>query len=277
VTDAGLAGAAAEQAAAALAQRLGVARHDAVVVLGSGWDPAAEALGSVVAEVPVGELPGFVVPVAPGHQGIVRSYDLDGRALLVFFGRTHLFEGLGPGPVAHPVRVGAASGARLAVLTNATGSLRADWTPGTGVVLRDHINWTRVSPLTGASFVDLTDAWSPRLRAAARELDPTLVEGVYALMPGPSVQSGAETRMLRTLGADLVGMSVAVEAIAARAAGLELLGLSVASTIEDAGVALDPIAVLDIVHATARRLGPVIAGVLTRALTTTPSAPEEQQ
>jgi purine-nucleoside phosphorylase len=90
------------------------------------------------------------------------------------------------------------------------------------------------------------------------------------------VQSGAETRMLRTLGADLVGMSVAVEAIAARAAGLELLGLSVASTIEDAGVALDPIAVLDTVHATARRLGPVIAGVLTQALTTTPSAAPEE-
>jgi purine-nucleoside phosphorylase len=263
----------AQRAAAALEERIGVPRHDATVVLGSGWDPAADAFGRVVGEAPVGELPGFVVPVAPGHQGVVRSYDLDGMALLVFFGRTHLFEGLGPGPVAHPVRVGAATGARVAVLTNATGSLRADWQPGTGVLVRDHINWTRVSPLVGAAFVDLTDAWSPRLRAIARELEPGLVEGVYALMPGPSVQSGAETRMLRTLGADLVGMSVAVEAIAARAAGLELLGLSIASTIEDAGVALDPIAVLDVAHATARRLGPVIAGVLATALSTSVLAP----
>lgn len=269
----------AEQAAAAVAQRTGVPRHDATVVLGSGWDLAAQAFGRQVAEVPVGELPGFAVPVAPGHRGVLRSYDLDGLAVLAFFGRTHLFEGLGPGAVAHPVRVGAAAGSRVAVLTNATGSLRADWQPGTPVLVRDHINWTRVSPLEGATFVDLTAAWSPRLRGLAREIDPSLVEGVYALMPGPSVQSGAETRMLRGFGADLVGMSVAVEAIAARAAGLELLGLSIASTIEDSGVELDPIAVLEIAQATARRMGPVIAGVLTAALapaTVTVSPPSEK-
>jgi purine-nucleoside phosphorylase len=256
------------QAAAAVAELTGVARHDATVVIGSGWDAAADALGRVVAEIPVVDLPGFVAPVAPGHRGVVRSYDLAGLAVLVFFGRTHIFEGLGPGPVAHPVRVGAAAGSRIAVLTNATGSLRADWTPGTGVLIRDHINWTRISPVVGANFVDLTDAWSPRLRGIARALDPGLVEGVYALMPGPSVQSGAETRMLRGFGADLVGMSVAIEAIAAREAGLELLGLSIASTLEDAGVELDPIKVLEIAHATARRLGPVIAGVLTQSLAT---------
>jgi purine-nucleoside phosphorylase len=256
------------QAAAAVAELTGVARHDATVVIGSGWDAAADALGRVVAEIPVVDLPGFVAPVAPGHRGVVRSYDLAGLAVLVFFGRTHIFEGLGPGPVAHPVRVGAAAGSRIAVLTNATGSLRADWTPGTGVLIRDHINWTRMSPVVGANFVDLTDAWSPRLRSIARALDPGLVEGVYALMPGPSVQSGAETRMLRGFGADLVGMSVAIEAIAAREAGLELLGLSIASTLEDAGVELDPIKVLEIAHATAQRLGPVIAGVLTQSVST---------
>jgi purine-nucleoside phosphorylase len=263
----------ATQAAAAVAELTGVARHDATVVIGSGWDAAADALGRSVAEIPVVDLPGFVAPVAPGHRGVVRSYDLDGLAVLVFFGRTHIFEGLGPGAVAHPVRVGAAAGSRVAVLTNATGSLRADWTPGTGVLIRDHINWTRISPIVGANFVDLTDAWSPRLRGIARALDPGLVEGVYALMPGPSVQSGAETRMLRGFGADLVGMSVAIEAIAAREAGLELLGLSIASTLEDAGVELDPIKVLEIAHATALRLGPVIAGVLTQSLATTAPQP----
>jgi purine-nucleoside phosphorylase len=263
----------ATRAATAVAELTGVARHDATVVIGSGWDAAADALGRVVAEIPVVDLPGFVAPVAPGHRGVVRSYDLDGLAVLVFFGRTHIFEGLGPGPVAHPVRVGAAAGSRVAVLTNATGSLRADWQPGTGVLIRDHINWTRISPIVGANFVDLTDAWSPRLRGIARSLDPGLVEGVYALMPGPSVQSGAETRMLRGFGADLVGMSVAIEAIAAREAGLELLGLSIASTLEDAGVELDPIKVLEIAHATALRLGPVIAGVLTQSLATTAAQP----
>lgn len=263
----------AAQAAAAVAELTGVARHDATVVIGSGWDAAADALGKVVAEIPVADLPGFVAPVAPGHRGVVRSYALDGLAVLVFFGRTHIFEGLGPGPVAHPVRVGAAAGSRVAVLTNATGSLRADWTPGTGVLIRDHINWTRISPIVGANFVALTNAWSPRLRSIARSLEPGLVEGVYALMPGPSVQSGAETRMLRGFGAELVGMSVAIEAIAAREAGLELLGLSIASTLEDAGVELDPIKVLEIARATAQRLGPVIAGVLTQSLATTATQP----
>lgn len=264
----------AAEAAVALAQLTGVTRHDATVVIGSGWDAAAECFGKAVAEIPVGDLPGFVVPVAPGHRGVVRSYDLDGIAVLVFFGRTHIFEGLGPGPVAHPVRVGAATGSRVAVLTNATGSLRADWPPGTGVLIRDHINWTRVSPIVGANFVDLTDAWSPRLRRIALSLEPALVEGVYALMPGPSVQSGAETRMLRSFGADLVGMSVAIEAIATREAGLEMLGLSIASTIEDAGVALDPIEVLGIAHTTALRLGPVIAGVLTQSLAPANATPQ---
>ena len=245
-------------------------------MIGSGWDGAADSLGRVVSEIAVRDLPGFVVPVAPGHRGLVRSYDLDGAAVLVCFGRTHIFEGHGPAAVAHPVRVGAAAGSRVVVLTNATGSLRPDWQPGTGVLIRDHINWTRVSPVVGASFVDLTDAWSPRLRRIARSLDPALVEGVYALMPGPSVQSGAETRMLRSFGADLVGMSVAIEAIAAREAGLEMLGLSIASTIEDTGVALDPIKVLEIAHATAVRLGPVIAGVLSQSLAPTTATTQPQ-
>ena len=101
------------QAATALAERTGVARHDAVVVLGSGWDAATEVLGTLVAELPVAELPGFLAPVAPGHRGLVRSYDLDGVAVLAYLGRTHLYEGHGPAPVAHPVRVAAAAGARV--------------------------------------------------------------------------------------------------------------------------------------------------------------------
>lgn len=249
-------------AAAKLAERTGVARHDAVVVFGSGWDDAAEALGTPVAEVAVAELPGFLAPVAPGHLGLVRSYDLDGLAVLAYLGRTHLYEGHGPGPVAHPVRVAAAAGARVAVLTNASGGLRDDWPPGTGALIADHLNLTFVSPLSGADFVDLTDAWSPRLRAVARQADPTLVEGVYAQLRGPSVQTVAETAMLRTLGADLVGMSTVVEAIAARAAGLELIGLSAVTTQEGTGEALDPDEVVAVARATAKRLSGVVRAAL---------------
>ena len=252
----------ATDAAAALARATGVPRHDAVVVLGSGWDAAADALGSPVAELPVADLPGFLAPVAPGHRGLVRSYDLDGVRVLVYLGRTHLYEGHGPGPVAHPLRVAAAAGATVAVLTNASGGLRPDWPPGTGALLADHLNLTFVSPLDGPQFVDLTDAWSPRLRAVARAADPTLVEAVYAQLRGPSVQTVAETSMLRTLGADLVGMSTVVEAIAARAAGLELLGLSAVTTLEGTGEELDPDDVVAVAEATARRVSAVLPVVL---------------
>lgn len=256
-------------AATSLAERTGVGIHRAVVVLGSGWDVAAECMGRLVAELPVTDLPGFRATVAPGHRGVVRSYDLDGDPVLVFLGRTHLYEGHGPGPVAHPLRVAAAAGAQLAVLTNASGSLRPDWSPGTGAVLTDHINWTGVSPLTGPRFVDLTDAWSPDLRDAARAADPTLVAAVYAQMTGPAIQTGAETRMLRTVGADLLGMSTVVEAIAARAEGLELLGLSAVTTVEDSGVELDPDDVVAVATETARRLGPVVRTVLRDCLART--------
>jgi purine-nucleoside phosphorylase len=252
----------AARAAGVIAQRSGVTRHDATVVLGSGWDRAADSLGSVVAEIPTAQLPGFLPLTAPGHRGLLRSYDLEGLAVLVFFGRTHLYEGHGPAPVAHAVRTAAATGARLAVLTNASGGLRPDWAPGTAAVLADHINWTQVSPLVGPSFVDLTDAWSPRLRRLARELDPSLVEGVYAQLTGPAIQTAAETEMLRTLGADLVGMSTVVEAIAAREAGLELFGLSAVTTREGTGEVLDPDEVVAIAERTAARSAQLVARLL---------------
>ncbi len=253
----------AAEAAAAVATRTGVPRHTAVVVLGSGWAVAAGQLGRVVAELPTSDLPGFRPPAAPGHAGLLRSCDLDGLPVLAYLGRTHLFEGQGPGAVAHAVRTAAAAGCRTAVLTNASGSLRPDWKPGTGVLIADHLNLSGTSPLVGANFVDLTDCWSPRLRAAARAVDPSLVDGVYAMMSGPSVQTAAETQMLRVMGADLVGMSTVLEAIAGWEAGMELLGLSATTTIEASGEALDPDAVVAVGTETARRLGPVSASVLT--------------
>jgi purine-nucleoside phosphorylase len=266
----------AAEAAEVLARATGVAHHDAVVVLGSGWDAAADVLGTLVAELPVTSLPGFLAPVAPGHRGLARSYDLDGLAVLAYLGRTHLYEGHGPGPVAHPVRVAAAAGARVAVLTNASGGLRADWPPGTGALIADHLNLTFVSPLTGPEFVDLTDAWSPRLRAVARAADPTLVDAVYAQLRGPSVQTVAETGMLRALGADLVGMSTVVEAIAARAAGLELLGLSAVTTLEGTGEELDPDDVVRVAEDTARRVAGVLPDVLGAVRDDLPTTNEEE-
>jgi purine-nucleoside phosphorylase len=252
-------------AAAAIADRTGVPRHDVLVVLGSGWAGAAEAFGPPVASVPVGELPGFVTPVADGHLGVLSSHRVGDAAVLVVYGRTHLYEGHGPSAVAHPVRAAAAAGCRIGVLTNANGSLREDWQPGTGVLIRDHLNLTGVSPLAGARFVDLTGCWSPRLRALAREVEPSLVEGVYALMPGPQYETAAEAAMLRTLGADLVGMSTVLEAIAAREAGMELLGLSAVAAVEATGLPLDPAGVVRVAAGAAAPLGGVIDEVIRKA------------
>jgi purine-nucleoside phosphorylase len=258
----------AAMAAAAIADRTGVARHDVLVVLGSGWAGAAEAFGPPVASVPVGELPGFVPPVADGHVGVLSSHRVGDAAVLVICGRTHLYEGHGPSAVAHPVRTAAAAGCRVGVLTNAGGSLRADWQPGTGVRIRDHLNLTGVSPLTGARFVDLTHCWSPRLGALARAAEPSLVEGVYALMPGPHYETPAEAAMLRTLGADIVGMSTVLEAIAAREAGMELLGLSVVAAVEATGAPLDPAGVVRVAAGAAARLGGVIAAMVRTEIST---------
>ena len=199
--------------------------HEVAVVMGSGWAPAADAFGAVEGSVAIGELPGFAAPTAVGHGGEVRSVRVGDRRVLLFLGRTHLYEGRGVEPVVHGVRTAAAAGVRTVVLTNAAGGLAPDHRVGQAVLISDHLNLTARSPLVGATFVDLTDLYSARLRSLARELDPSLTEGVYAALPGPHYETPAEIRMLRTLGADLVGMSTALEAIAARAARLEVRGL----------------------------------------------------
>ena len=247
-----------------LAEVTGIPRHDVAIVLGSGWGGAADAFGRPVAEMPYEKLPGFRPPVAPGHAGVVRSYERHGRHVLAFLGRTHLFEGHGPRAVVHAVHTAAAAGCTTLVLTNASGSLRDDWPPGTGVVITDHLNLTGVSPITGAHFVDLTDAWSSRLRALARDADPTLADGVYAMLPGPHYNTRAEAIMLRTVGADLVGMSTVLEAIAARAAGLEVLGISTVTTQEIDGPPIDPDEVVAVAEVAATRLGTTIATILDR-------------
>ncbi len=200
--------------------------HDVAVVMGSGWAPAADAFGRARSSVAIAELPGFSAPTAVGHGGEGRSVRVGDKRVLLFLGRTHLSEGRGVEPVVHGVRTAAAAGVKTVVLTNAAGGLSPEHRVGQAVVISDHLNLTARSPLVGATFVDLTTLYSPRLRALAHELDPTLIEGVYAALPGPHYETPAEIRMLRTLGADLVGMSTALEAIAARAAGMEVFGLS---------------------------------------------------
>ena len=240
--------------------------HDVAVVMGSGWAPAADAFGPASGSIAIGELPGFAAPTAVGHGGEVRSVRVGDRGVLLFLGRTHYYEGRGVDPVVHGVRTAAAAGVKTVVLTNAAGGLAPDHRVGQAVIISDHLNLTARSPLVGADFVDLTDLYSARLRTLARELDPGLTEGVYAQLPGPHYETPAEIRMLRTLGADLVGMSTALEAIAARAAGLEVFGLSMVTNAAAGitGEKLDHAEVLAAGKAAAGRLGQFLVDLIGR-------------
>jgi purine-nucleoside phosphorylase len=231
--------------------------HDVAIVMGSGWAPAADAFGPARASVAMADLPGFARPTAAGHGGEIRAVQAGGHPVLLFLGRTHLYEGRGVQTVVHGVRTAAAAGVRTLVLTNAAGGLSPEYRVPQAVLMSDHINLTARSPLIGARFIDCTDVYSPRLRALARELDPTLPEGVYAALHGPQYETPAEIRMLRVLGADLVGMSTALEAIAARAEGLEILGLSMVTNLAAGitGEQLDHLEVLAAGRSAAGRLG----------------------
>lgn len=257
----------AAQAAAALASATGVIRHDVAVIMGSGWAPAAARLGTPSAEIAISSLPGFTAPTVAGHTGTALSIPVGGKRVLALLGRTHLYEGLGVAPVVHGVRTAVAAGAKLVILTNAAGGLKSEYSPGQPVLISDHLNMTATSPIVGATFVDLTEVYSPRLRTVAREIDPTLTEGVYAQLPGPHYETPAEIRMLRTMGADLVGMSTVLEAIAARAASAEVFGLSMVTNLAAGmtGEPLDHSEVLAAGRASAERMGELLAELVTRA------------
>jgi purine-nucleoside phosphorylase len=209
------------------------------------------------------DVPGFLAPAADGHAGEIRSYLLDGVATLVHLGRTHLYEGHGLGPVVHGVRVAHAAGVRLAVLTNANGSLRGDWEVGRPVLIADHLDLTGTSLEPGAERLDLTHAWSPRLRDLARTLDPTLVEGVYAWLRGPHYETAAEAAWLRRIGADLVGMSTVPEAVVARECRMEVVGISTVTAVEGDPSGIYPADVVAVAARTASRLGPLLADLVT--------------
>ncbi|KAB1644768.1 purine-nucleoside phosphorylase [Gulosibacter chungangensis] len=216
----------AAEAAAVIADKTGVAQHDIALTLGSGWGQAASSIGELIAEFPASEVPGFSKPALEGHTGTIKSIKLpSGRHALIIGARTHFYEGHGVRRVVHSVRTAAATGAKIMVLTNGAGGLNPAWQPGTPVLIRDHINLTAASPLEGATFVDLTDLYSQRLRDVVQGLEP-LDEGVYVQFRGPHYETPAEVKMAGIIGGDIVGMSTALEAIAAREAGMEILGLS---------------------------------------------------
>ena len=261
----------AREAADTLARLTGVEKHDVALVLGSGWRPAADALGAdgvgdTVAELDTTELPGFLAAAVAGHSGKIRSVRSGDRRLLVFLSRTHYYEGKGVAAVVHTVRTAAAAGCGTVVLTNGCGGLRESWTPGTPVLIRDHINLTARSPVEGATFVDLTDLYSARLRALCREVDPSLDEGVYVQFPGPHYETPAEIEMVRRIGGDLVGMSTTLEAIAAREAGMEVLGISLVTNLAAgiSGAPLDHAEVLEAGRAAATRMGGLLTSIAPR-------------
>jgi purine-nucleoside phosphorylase len=221
---------AATLAAQEIAQASGIATHDVALVMGSGWVGAVDALGTPTFECNAEDITGFFPPAVEGHSGKVRSYEIkDGdrtiRAL-VFLGRTHLYEGKGMEPVVHGVRTAVKAGCKVIILTNACGGINTAYRVGQPVLIRDHISLTAQSPLVGATFVDLTDLYSKRIRSIMKSADSSLQEGVYVHWRGPTYETPAEIHMMRTLGADLVGMSTVPEAIAAHALGAEVLGIS---------------------------------------------------
>jgi len=238
----------AAEAAAEVTRWAGAPSHDVVIVLGSGWQGVADGLGTAEAERATADLPGFAAPTVAGHHGQLRSLRAGKHRVLLLIGRTHLYEGRSPAEVVHPVRTAVIAGARAVILTNAAGGLDPAMRPGQAVLIRDHLNLTGASPLSGPAppagypgrFVDLTELYPANLRALARQVDPTLTEGVYAALGGPHYETPAEVAMLRRTGADLVGMSTALEAIAAHHLGASVLGISLVTNLA-AGVSPTPL------------------------------------
>ena len=264
----------AAEAAAEVNRWAGAPPHDVAIVLGSGWQGVADGLGTAEAERAASDFPGFPTPTVAGHHGALRSLTVGDHRVLLFVGRTHLYEGRSPAEVVHPVRTAVIAGARVVVLTNAAGGLDPAMKPGQAVLIRDHLNLMGASPLSGpappagyrARFVDLTDLYPAKLRALAGEVDPALTEGVYAALGGPHFETPAEVAMLRRTGADLVGMSTALEAIAAHHLGASVLGISLVTNLA-AGVSPTPLDhedVLAVGAAAAPYLVELLAGVLTR-------------
>lgn len=251
----------ARQAAEQLAEKTGVAQHDIALTLGSGWGKAADLIGETTATIPATEIIGFGKPALEGHVGTLRSVLLpNGKRALVIGARTHYYEGHGVRRVVHSVRTAAAAGVKTMILTNGAGGIKEHWKPGTPVLISDHLNLTADSPLEGATFIDLTDLYSKRLRELAKTIDPSLDEGVYTQFRGPHYETPAEVQMAKTIGGHIVGMSTALEAIAARQSGMEILGMSLITNLA-AGIQKTPLSHQEVIEA-GREAEPVISALL---------------
>jgi len=252
------------------------ARSDIVpevgIVLGSGLGGLADDLENAVA-IPFAELPGWPAATAPGHLGRLLLGRLAGRQVVMLQGRFHLYEGNAPGLVVQPALLFGRLGAKVLVLTNAAGGLDPSFGPGTLMVIRDHLNLTGQNPLIGPNadelgprFQDMSEAWSPRLRArlhaagAAEGIE--LAEGVYVGLVGPNYETPAEVRMYAALGGHAVGMSTVMECIAARWAGLEVCGVSLVTN-AGAGYTGEPLSHEEVLAAGAEA-GPRLARVIRR-------------
>lgn len=255
----------ARQAADDIRRITGVDQHDIALTLGSGWAKAADVIGETTHTIPATEVTGFSKPALEGHVGTIRSVLTDdGRRALVIGARTHYYEGHGVRRVVHSVRTAAAAGASIMVLTNGAGGIKPHWKPGQPVLISDHLNLTADSPLEGATFVDLTDLYSPRLRDVARTVDASLDEGVYVQFRGPHYETPAEVQMAKAIGGHICGMSTALEAIAAREAGMEVLGLSLITNLA-AGIQTTPLSHQEVIEAGREaegRLGRLLADVV---------------
>jgi purine-nucleoside phosphorylase len=253
----------AREAAAQIAEKTGVAHHDIALTLGSGWAKAADIIGETTATIPATDIVGFSKPALEGHVGSLRSVLLpSGKRALVIGARTHFYEGHGVRRVVHSVRTAAATGAKVMILTNGAGGIKETWHPGTPVLISDHINLTASSPLEGATFVDLTDLYSSRIRELARAVDPSLDEGVYCQFRGPNYETPAEVQMAKSIGGHIVGMSTALEAIAARQAGMEVLGMSLITNLA-AGIQKTPLSHEEVIDA-GKNAEPVISALLAK-------------
>ncbi len=252
-------------AAGDIARITGVERHDIALTLGSGWAKAAVLLGETTSTFPATEVTGFSAPALTGHAGTLRSVVTPkGRRVLVIGARTHYYEGHGVRRVVHSVRTAAAAGAQTMVLTNGAGGIKQTWHPGRPVLISDHINLTGDTPLEGATFIDLTDLYSRRLRNLARTIDASLDEGVYTQFRGPQYETPAEVQMVKSFGGHIVGMSTALEAIAARQAGMEILGFSLITNMA-AGIQKHPLSHQEVLEA-GRNAEPVISSLLARVI-----------
>lgn len=255
--------------------RLGGRAPEVAIVLGSGLGGLADRLTDAV-RIPYGDIPGFHLPTVEGHRGELVAGTLAGRQVLAQSGRFHLYEGHSAEVAALPARLFAGLGIGTMIVTNAAGGIRPDFSPGTLMLITDHLNLTGRNPLVGhvmagePRFPDMSAVYDPALRALALEVAHaqglTLAQGVYAALLGPSYETPAEIRMLATLGADAVGMSTVPEVIVARARGLRVLGVSIITNAA-AGVSgeqLDHAEVMDMAGKAGERLGTLIEGIVAR-------------